>query len=73
MNQFMASNECEELTHSQQQPQALKVSQKGVDSQVDYQNHFALPPPPPPRLSYKGLWNQLKSSARQHNQQQTLS
>ena len=46
MNQFMASNECEELTHSQQQPQALKVSQKGVDSQVDYQNHFALPLPP---------------------------
>ena len=42
---FLGGNECEELTHSQQQPQAPKNSQKGVNSQVDYQNHNALGPP----------------------------
>ena len=34
---FLGGNECEELTHSQQQPQAPKTSQKGVTSQVDLQ------------------------------------
>ena len=33
-----------ELTHSQQQPEAPKNSQKGVNSQVDYQNHNTLGP-----------------------------
>ena len=28
MNQFLAGNECEELTHSQQQPQAPKTHEK---------------------------------------------
>ena len=42
---LLGGNECEELTHSQQQPQAPKT-QKGVKSQVDYQNHNALAPPP---------------------------
>ena len=37
-------NECEMLTHSQQQSQA-PTTQKGVNSQVDYQNHNALGPP----------------------------
>ena len=42
-----------------------KNSQKGVNSQVDYQNHNTLPPPPPPKgLSFTGLRTQLKSSAR---------
>ena len=39
MNQFLAGNECEELTHSQQLPQAPKTHK-----QVDYQNHIALGP-----------------------------
>ena len=38
-------DECEMLTYSQQQSQAQKNSQKGVNSQVDYQNHNALGPP----------------------------
>ena len=38
-------NECEILTHSQQQSQAPKNSRKGVNSRVDYQNHNALGPP----------------------------
>ena len=29
MDQFLGGNECEELTHSQQQPQATKTHQKG--------------------------------------------
>ena len=45
MNQVLAWNECEELTHSQQQPQAPNTHKKGVNSQVDYQNHNALGPP----------------------------
>ena len=48
MNQLSGGNECEILTHSQQQPQAPKNSQKGVNRRVDNQNHNALPPPPPP-------------------------
>ena len=28
MNQFLGGNECEELTHSQQQPQAPKTHKK---------------------------------------------
>ena len=37
---------------------------KGVNSQVDYQNHNALAPPPPKGLFFTGLRTQLKSSAR---------
>ena len=50
MNQFWSGNECEILTHSQQQPQAPKNLQKEVNSQVDYQNHNALGPPKASRL-----------------------
>ena len=63
MNQFWGENECEILTHSQQQPQALNAHKKvGVNSQVDYQNHNALGPPK--GLFFTGLRTQLKSSAR---------
>ena len=43
MNQFLAWNECEELTHSQQQPQAPNADKK-ANNQVDYQTHNALGP-----------------------------
>ena len=45
MNHLLGGNECEELTHSQQQPQAPNIHKKIVNSQVDYQNHNALGPP----------------------------
>ena len=51
MNQLLGENECEILTHSQQQSQAPK-----------YQNHNALGPPR--GLFFTGLRTQLKSSAR---------
>ena len=37
-----------ELTHSQQQPQAQKNSQKEANNQTDYQSHNALGPPKVP-------------------------
>ena len=49
MNQFLAWNECEELTHSQQQPQAPNAHKK-ANNQVDYQTHNALGPPKVPSL-----------------------
>ena len=45
MNQFWSGNECEILTHAQQQPQAPKTNKKGINSQVDYQNQNALGAP----------------------------
>ena len=40
---FLGENECEELTHTPTTT-GSKTSQKGVNSQVDYQNHNALGP-----------------------------
>ena len=45
MNQFLAGNECEELTHSQQQPQAPNAHKKESTVKFDYQNHNTLGPP----------------------------
>ena len=75
MNQFLGGNECEELTHTlTTTTTGTKKSQKGVNSQVDYQNHNALPPPPPKCLSFTCSWSQLRSSARHtlSNQQAQL-
>ena len=62
MNQFLAWNECEELTHSQQQPQ--------VNSQVDYQNDNALGPPKVSPLQDLGL---SSGQVKTHTQQSTSS
>ena len=44
MNQLLGENECEILTLTTTIT-GSKCSQKGVNSQVDYQNHNALGPP----------------------------
>ena len=54
MNQFWSGNECEILTHSQQQPQAPKTHTK-ANNQTDYQSHNALGPPKVPSLQALGL------------------
>ena len=74
--QFWSGNECERAHTLTTTTTGSKNSHKGVNSQVDYQNHNALgPPPPPPKgLSFTGLGTQLKSSARDtlSNQQAQL-
>ena len=66
MNQLLGENECEILTHSQQQPQAPKTHKK--ESTVRLTTRITMlwapPPPPPDGLSFTGLRTQLKSSAR---------
>ena len=65
MNQLLGGNECETLTHSQQQPQAPNTHKK--ESTVRLTTRIIMltpPPPPPPSLSFTGLRTQLKSSAR---------
>ena len=72
MNQFCSGNECERAHTLTTTTTGSKNSQKGVNSQVDYQNHNACPPPK--GLSFTGLRTQLKSSARHtlSNQQAQL-
>ena len=69
MNQFWSGNECERAHTLTTTTTGSKNSQKGVNNQVDYQNHNALGPPK--GLSFTGLRTQLKSSARHtHSNQQ---
>ena len=72
MNQGWSGNECERALTLSTTTTVSKNSQKGVNSQVDYQNHNGLGPPK--GLSFTGLRTQLKSSARQtlSNQQAQL-
>ena len=66
MNQLLGENECEILTHSQQQSQAPNAHKK--ESTVRFTTRITMPcppPPPPPQgLSFTCLRTQLKSSAR---------
>ena len=70
MNQFWGGNECEILTHSQQQPQAPNAPKK--KSTVRLTTRITMLPPK--CLSFTGLRTQLKSSARHtlSNQQAQL-
>ena len=68
MNQLLGENECEILTLTTTIT-GSKGSQKGVNSQVDYQNHNALGPR---SLSFTGSRTQLMSSAT-HTQQSISS
>ena len=61
MNQFLDGNECEILTHSQQQPQALKTHKK--ESTVRLTTRITMLWAPL-GLSFTVLRTQLKSSAR---------
>ena len=61
MNQFLGENECEILTHSQQQSQAPNAHKK--ESTVRLTTRITMLWAPK-GLSYTGLRNQLKSSAR---------
>ena len=77
MNQFWSGNECEILTHSQQQPQAPKTHKKESTVRLTTRITMLWPPPPPPPpkgISFTGLRSQLKSSARHtlSNQQAQL-
>ena len=62
MNQFWSGNESERTHTLTTTTTGSKISQKRVNSQVDYQNHNALGPPK--ALSFTGLRTHLKSSAR---------
>ena len=61
MNQVWSGNECERAHTLTTTTTGSKNSQKGVNSQVDYQNHNTLGPQ---RSLLYGLWTELKSSAR---------
>ena len=71
MNQFLAWNECEELTHSQQQPQAPNADKK--ESTVRLTTRITMLWAPK-GLSLTGSWSQLRSSPRHtlSNQQAQL-
>ena len=72
MNQVLGGNECERTHTLTTTTTGSKNSQKGVNSQVDYQNHKCSGSPK--GLSFTGLRTQLKSSARHtlNNQQAQL-
>ena len=53
MNQFLGWNECEILTHSQQQPQARKLRKRSQQSDKQSEQ-FSVPPKVPP-LQILGL------------------
>ena len=55
MNQFWSGNECERAHTLTTTTTGTKNSQKGVNSQVDYQSHNALGPPKVPSLQALGL------------------
>ena len=59
MNQFLDGNECEELTHSQQQQQQQAPSAHQKESKVRLTTRIT-----PKGLSITGVGTQLKSSAR---------
>ena len=67
---FLGGNEYEELTPSQQQPQAPNTHKK--ESTVRLTTRITMLWVTK-GLSFTGLMTQLKSSTRQHTQQQTLS
>ena len=61
MDQFLAWNECEELTLSQQQPQAPNAHKR--ESTIRMTTRITVLWAPK-GLSFRGLRTQLKSSAR---------
>ena len=68
MNQLLGENECEILTHSQQQPQAPKTHKKKPTIRQATRTVFCAPKGP----FLTALWSWMKSSAR-HTQQSTSS
>ena len=71
MNQFWGENECEILTHSQQQPQAPNAHKKESTVRLTIRITMLWAPK---GLSFTGLRTQLKSSERHtlSNQQDQL-
>ena len=67
----LGGNECEELTHSQQQPQAPKTHKKKPTIRLTTRVTMLWPPKGP---FFTGSWSQLRSSARHtlSNQQAQL-
>ena len=69
MNPLLGENECEILTHSQQQPQAPNAHKKEPTARLTTRITMHSPPPPPPPpppkgLSFTGLRTLLKTCAR---------
>ena len=60
MNQFWSGNECEILTHSQQQPQAPKTHKKKPTIRQAIRTVFCAPKGP----FLTDSWSWMKSSAR---------
>ena len=71
MNQFFSGNECEELTHSQQQPQAPNAHKKKPTIRLTTRVTMLWAPKGP---FFTDSWSQLRSSARHtlSNQQAQL-
>ena len=71
MNQFLAWNVCEILTHSQQQPQAPNAHKRKPTIRLTTRVTI---PGPPKGPFFTGSWSQLRSSARHtlSNQQAQL-
>ena len=71
MKQLLGGNECEELTHSQQQPQAPNAHKKKPTIRLTTRVTMLWPPK---GLSITGSWSWLRSSARHtlSNQQAQL-
>ena len=61
MNQFWSGNECEDLTHSQQQPQAPNAHKKKPTIRMTTRVTMLCTPKGP---FFTGTWSWMKSSAR---------
>ena len=68
MNQFLGGNECEELTHSQQQPQAPKTHKK--ESTVRLTTGITMLWAPRRSLLYR-LRDSIEVKCKTHTQQST--
>ena len=70
MNQFWSGNECEILTHSQQQPQAPKTHEK--ESTVRLTTRMTMLWAPQRSLLYR-LKDSIEAKCKTHTQQSTSS
>ena len=66
-------DECEMLTHSQQQSQAPKTHKKESTVRLTTRITILCPPPPPPRSLLYRLKDSIEVKCKKHTQQSTSS
>ena len=73
MNQLLGGNECEILTHSQQQSQAPNAHKKESTVRLTTRITILCPPPPPQMSLLYRLKDSIEVKCKTHTQQSTSS